>query len=258
MTRSIDGSIRKAGIKSALLFIALLCSVSGSATTYYVNDNDGENYYSSGPGSNMNYGTINAPFSSISTALTYCFSGDTVLVDPGTYNENIIISVAVTILGPNTGIPGYHQSNRNPEAIINSPYIRAIEIHSGICTISGFTITNTQDLSNERYMIKAGNFFTNGNNITRLNFTDNILRKYHTAPGGFALMIQDNSGISRQISIVDNLIDSTTSVSGGIAVWVSGIDNTISRNRLNTLNYDAINLSASSGNLRAEITQNYI
>jgi hypothetical protein len=58
-------------------------------------------------------------YSSIQDAIDSAVDGDIVQVLAGEYNEDLIIDIDnITIIGPNTGIPGY-ADERNPEALIN-------------------------------------------------------------------------------------------------------------------------------------------
>ncbi|MCF7928669.1 MAG: PKD domain-containing protein, partial [Spirochaetales bacterium] len=61
-------------------------------------------------------GTVVADRESIQTAIDNASAGDTLYVQPGTYEEQIVIDKAITLKGPNAGNAG--SENRSAEAII--------------------------------------------------------------------------------------------------------------------------------------------
>jgi parallel beta-helix repeat protein len=78
-----------------------------------------------------NPATILVPqdYSTIQAAVNAANSGDLILVDAGTYTENVVITKSVTLLG----------SSQN-QTIIEAPSLTAVDVKSNNVTISGFTI----------------------------------------------------------------------------------------------------------------------
>ena len=77
---------------------------------------------------------------SIQAAIVGAADGDTIVVDAGTYTENLTIDKAVTILGANAGIAG--TATRGAETIIQgTTTVSAI----GPVTIDGIEVLNTSN-----------------------------------------------------------------------------------------------------------------
>jgi parallel beta-helix repeat protein len=68
-------------------------------------------------------------YSTIQAAVNAANSGDLILVDAGTYTENVVVTKSVTLLG----------SSQN-QTIIEAPSLTAVDVKSNNVTISGFTI----------------------------------------------------------------------------------------------------------------------
>ncbi|MBP9795636.1 MAG: right-handed parallel beta-helix repeat-containing protein, partial [Chitinophagales bacterium] len=99
-----------------------------------------------GPGSygHVTNTTTGETFCSIQAAINdaQTLAGHTIEVDAGTYNENIILTKAVTLLGANAGIDC--AGVRGAESILSGITAngKAIDIQSDGVTINGFTISN--------------------------------------------------------------------------------------------------------------------
>jgi hypothetical protein len=63
---------------------------------------------------------------------------DTIEVDPGTYNESVMVARPVTFVGPNSGVSG--SGTRGPEATVTSLGTTFNLTNGGSVTIDGFTI----------------------------------------------------------------------------------------------------------------------
>ncbi len=99
-------------------------------------------------GSNSNPGTADAPFVTISKAVTEAVSGGTVNVAAGTYTEDVLISKPLTLKGANADVD-FGARVRGPESLIQ-PLASggpAISLGTGVgpdnVTINGFEITGT-------------------------------------------------------------------------------------------------------------------
>jgi hypothetical protein len=111
-------------------------------------------------------------FATIMDAITYAIPGDTLILNPGTYAEQIIIDKPLTLLGPNAGKTG-SATNRTTEARIAipttaSPGTPLVTIADGV---NGVTLDGLQldcpdtTLPNYFYLISA----TQANNLTIRN-----------------------------------------------------------------------------------------
>jgi parallel beta-helix repeat protein len=78
-----------------------------------------------------NPATILVPqdYSTIQAAVDAANHGDLILVDAGTYTENVVVTKSVTLLG----------SSQN-QTVIEAPSLTAVDVKSNNVTISGFTI----------------------------------------------------------------------------------------------------------------------
>src|SRR5205823_2567624 len=89
----------------------------------------------------------------------------TINVAAATYNENLIIPRAVTLLGPNANVDP-NTGSRGAEAIINGGNLTAIQPQTPGIVINGFTVTTT-----------ATGFpiYTGGSDVTGLTISYDIV-----------------------------------------------------------------------------------
>ncbi len=160
----------------------------------------------------VNPGGTGVCYDKIQTAVDAVNSGETVRVWSGTYNENVIISKSVTLLG---GCDNAACTSRTPYgSIINGGGAGSvISITNGAVTIDGFTITGG-DGSGNVYLAQSGSLDS----------------------GGGGIFIQQATAIIRDNLIENNVgsqISNTAGLGGGILVVSStnpvGIYNNIIR-----------------------------
>ncbi len=157
-----------------ILILPMFATAAGAATTRYVNANSGLN---------TNDGLSPAtPKKTIQAAIGTAVAGDTIVVAPGLYQENVSISVALTLQGAKVGvdphragISGPNPASRNPadpstESIIdgNSTGI-PVSFGANNCVLDGFTVKNGNGLG----IFMPGNF----GNLTIVNniITGNVI-----------------------------------------------------------------------------------
>ena len=215
------------------------------------------------PGTGFNYSTIQEAIDNVST-----LDGHTLVLDPGTYTENVVVNKSLTI----------RSASGNPsDTVVNasSSSSNVISVTADNVTISGFTITDASASD------KAGVYL--GNGVSHCNVSDNIISgKYHgiylnqsnnnsvmnnNVSGndyGIYLVGSNNNslmnnnvsgnhlGICLMISSGDNKVISNTANSNeahGIYLYSMCDDNLLVNNTVNSNNRSGINLMDSSYNL---------
>jgi Ca2+-binding RTX toxin-like protein len=86
----------------------------------------------------------NGGFATIQAAVDAAEDGDTIVVAPGSYDENVVVNKDVTIRGANAGIPG--SGTRGPETEVTSFNITA----NGV-TLDGVQVTGYQQTENSAF-----------------------------------------------------------------------------------------------------------
>lgn len=160
-------------------------------------------------------------FTSVSDAATYASAGDTITVKSGTYPGTVTLTKKLTLIGEDTG-------KGNP-VIDPGKFGNGIEINADGCSVSGFTIQNSDQNDGIRIT-------TSGNTVTNNTFTNN------------AQGILISSGKNNKI------LGNTISASLQAAIVLENSSgNTISGNRLMK---NALGISLDSGSLNNAITYN--
>jgi hypothetical protein len=112
-----------------------------------------------------------ATYKTIQKAINCALAGDTIVVAAGTYNENVAVNKAVSLLGANAGVDG--RGARGTESIVNGGATSApIGISASGATVDGFKLLAGQN------GLGAGVWIGGGvNNVQLLNnvITDNTI-----------------------------------------------------------------------------------
>ena len=166
-------------------------------------------------------------FSMISDAVMNANDSDTIIVCPGTYNENVNVDVSVEIRS-------YSQNTSDTIVKANNSDDHVFNVTANNVYISGFTVTGATDT------FKAGIYLYSSNNsrIENVNASNN---RY-----GIHLSHSSNN-------IIENNTVSSNNWDGISLHWYSS-SNIIANNTVNSNNDDGISLLHSSSNIIANNT----
>lgn len=200
----------------------------------------------------------NGGFDSIQAAINAAADGDTILVAPGTYDEDLLINKAVTILGAQHGTEG----TDGRDAAAGTGEVNIIGRHditaTGDVTIDGVRFVNDSTTTNGGYGDPIVHVLSDYNHT----IANSIF--YSLVAGGavndIAIMIPPSA--SGTISITDNYFTGSSAglygtASWGRAVWFDGGGVTALVVTGNTFEYvrSALNLDM-SGDATASVTGN--
>ncbi|AKB24678.1 Cell surface protein [Methanosarcina sp. MTP4] len=202
------------------------------------------------------------PEDSIQTAIKNANYGDTIIVYPGTYSENIDVNKSVTIIS---------KSGNPDDTIIRAanPGNHIFYLTAGNAVIRGFTITGAFEEPERRYFPDAGMTESSFNETTGkyevVNFSEGL---WVGIPKNWAGIYVDNSNgdiISNNIflennrgillnSSSNNFLENNTAINndGAISVWNFSDFNIVRNNNMTSdeiyLNNYGISLIESDGN----------
>lgn len=89
------------------------------------------------------YVNISSDYTTIQSAINNANEGDTIVVDDGTYNENIVINKSITLLGKQNAVDARTRSS-SEESVIKSFFSEgAIQVQADDVVIDGFKITDS-------------------------------------------------------------------------------------------------------------------
>ena len=151
----------------------------------------------------------NGGYASIQAAINAAVAGDTIMLAAGTYNENIVLDRAVTILGANHGVMG--TGTRGVESVIAGGF----EITGTGAVIDGVKVTGGAPAFGSTDAIHVS-----ADNVT---ITNSVLQGSGAADT-FALETENGAGITGLI-ISNNLIDGWNdgvSLGQGTAATITG------------------------------------
>ncbi len=140
----------KKNLTAFALLIFMFINVSYAQTWWYVNDNSTSNdLYTLAIGNNGNAGTQAAPFATINHAISVAAVDDIIVVDAGTYIENVVVNKRLDIRGAQPEHSIIEATNANATPLIFAA--------SG-ASVQGFTLTHNYTPAE----LAAWNFNNNG------------------------------------------------------------------------------------------------
>jgi hypothetical protein len=223
------------------------------ATELFVNDavSDGNDTYTSAPGSDSNAGTASSPFLTITKAVNTSVVGTTIKVDAGTFQEQVLIGKTLNITGVNktkTIIKAPVTMVSTPLSIwsTNEPVNPIIYAYGNANTIniSKIAINGDGGRNVERYFgalyFEANGTFT-GNSITGIHDSPNFsgVQAGVAYYGGHLR----NQTLTQQLTVTNNSIDDYQK--GGIVVDAPGTHGDIENNQV--VGQNVANITAQNG-----------
>jgi hypothetical protein len=193
----------------------------------------------------------------IQQALKVAKSGDTILVGPGEYAENLTIDKSVSLYGVQSGIDARNREGKAESRITGSE--KVLEIRASEVTIDGFTLDSAG--WDGRVSPQADNITIMNNIIKRTIYvaTDisdlKITQNWFAETGGGASAFNSERSITR-LQIENNLftdIPYSAVILGGSVTYENAL---IADNDIYRCGYQAINLSGEQSNL--SVKGNYI
>ena len=185
-------------IVGRFLAVAILCLIvsgvqeAAAATTHWVNDDE---LTPSPPGTSC----ADAGYTTISAAVSAAVSGDTIMVCPGTYTENVVLNKSLTLLGAQAGVNACGRVATESIVTPLNPLVMTLELDTGSAgsIIDGFTFSGgTRAIVSDTGPIDG------------LQLLNNRIRQF-TGNGVFL----DDNGLN--ITANQNEIDGTMKVGGG-------------------------------------------
>jgi hypothetical protein len=150
----------------------------------------------------------------IQQAVNAANPGDVLVVDPGTYNENVSVSKSLTLRGANYGLSC--SGMRNPESVVvggGASGTSTITIAANNVTIDGFKITNTN-----------GSYGISANSRSGLDVEHNIITDIGNATtgSGASVGVYIDAGSSANISSITISNNCINQVRGGANTGLIG------------------------------------
>jgi len=211
------------------ILLISLCSItfpiencSASEITTYVDDS---NIY--GPWN----GTEEFPYQTIQEGIDNTDSGGTVYIYSGTYNENIVITEDLTLIGENKDTTIIDGETSNHVVDIHGSVDLKIEVH-----ISGFTVKNAIGIGNDCIALsRVENGVLNNNSITNSDLSDGIQLDHCNDITISNNEISNNEVAGISLTLSDNCVIHGNVIQNnqkGIYIYYSSNSNDIYNNKL--------------------------
>ena len=177
-------------------------------------------------------GITQSVHSTIQAAIDAADAGDTILVAPGTYKEQLVVDKALSILGRNASIAG--TGTRNDEVIITYPddlkddYLELVYIGADDVTFSGFSLDDGD------YEVDTNGITVHGDNV---QITNNILDGFSYVQILATSYIWNETANKWETKFIDDIL-----IEGNYAK--------------NALNYTAIYMQGASGSVQNNQIEN--
>lgn len=203
-------------------------------------------------GPSQSYTTVQAGIDAATT-------GQTVCVDAGTYNEKILLSKALTLVGPNTAVSALPASSwiRQPEAVLDGTglgVVVGVDVRADHVTVSGLEITNWAG-SGVSYVRGTGDG-SSGTFWTFLTLSNNYIHDVASTSGSGLYVFRSYGGNTISGNLIDDL-------NGPFAVDGSGIydyydsessgQNVISGNLIHDVSYAGILTNGYQGTVSGNV-----
>ncbi|RLI14309.1 hypothetical protein DRO49_06310, partial [Candidatus Bathyarchaeota archaeon] len=185
-------------------------------------------------------------FSTISDAVMNASAGDTIIVCPGTYNENVDVDKSLEIRS-------YSQNPSDTIVKANNSMDHVFYVTADNVTISGFTVTGAN-------YNKAGIYLYNSDNcrIENVNASNNVIGiyLYDSSNNIMANNTASNNGCGIYLyKSNNNIIANNTASNNGCGIYLYDSSNNIMANNIVSSNIDyGIDLGSSSSNTIANNT----
>ena len=157
--------------------------------------------------------------------------GDTILVGPGTYEEQLVINKPLKLLGPNAGKTGDAEDREAeaiityPEEIVDTSELSLLRVSSGNVTVKGFFFKN--DKPNQEYKSQDEILFVGENSVFENNRVELHVYKKALKIIGTENIAESSVGGAM---VKGNYIESLNSRTN--AVYIQGIAATIENNTI--------------------------
>lgn len=175
--------------------------------------------------------TTNEGYTTIQAAIDAAIAGDTILVGPGTYEEQLEINKPLTLLGPNAEIVGYSEDRVDeaivtyPEEIVDTSELSLLRVSSGNVTVKGFFFKN--DKPNQEYKSQDEILFVGENSVFENNRVElHVYKKALKIIGAENIAESSVGGAVVKGNYIESLNGRTN------AVYIQGIAATIENNTI--------------------------
>jgi hypothetical protein len=221
--------------------------------TLFVNDGASTgDVYTTALGNDLNPGTATAPFATIQAAVNRACAGSVIMVDAGTYTENVSVNKVLSVIGVDTNSTIIQGAGGNVVTLTagtsgtNRTMLAQVKVTggaSGIVAASHTSLINVLSTNNSSYGVNMGSVndliisnscFTHNNvglkipstaSVTNL-FIDGSEFSYNTQHGWYS---DANSGVEPDLDIV-NILNTAFNFNGIKGIYTERLSNALFKN----------------------------